>query len=390
MIMKKILIVNNNMKVGGVQKSLYNLLWEIRGRYEVTLCLFSGRGAYLEQLPPEVQVIECDSLFRYLGISQGECSGIHKLKRGTLAFFCRIFGRTAVMKLLIASQKMLPEEYDCAIAFLQNGRKKNFYGGVQEFVLRRVKAQRKVAFLHCDYGNCGANHPDNNRLLAEFDRIAACSHGCRRAFEAVLPELASKCRTVRNCHRFDEIQNLAAQEPVCYDADRINLITVARLAHEKGIERAIAAAAKVRDAGLPVTLHLVGSGAMEERLRELTRELEMTEQVVFHGEQPNPYRYMANADLFLLTSYHEAAPMVIEEAISLGLPVLTVRTTSSDEMVTQQDAGWVCENTQAALDACLMDILRDPVGIEQVKTGLRQRSADNQTAAEQFRSLIEG
>ena len=51
--MKKILIVNNNMKVGGVQKSLYNLLWSLEGQYEITLCLFRATGAYLDQLPRE-------------------------------------------------------------------------------------------------------------------------------------------------------------------------------------------------------------------------------------------------------------------------------------------------------------------------------------------------
>ena len=388
--MKKIIIVNNNMKVGGVQKSLYNLLWEIRGQYEVTLCLFSRTGAYLENLPPEIKVTECGSLFRYLGISQGECQGFHKLKRGALAMLCRVFGRPAVMKLLLASQKTLAEEYDCAIAFLQNGRMQNFYGGVQDFVLRRVNAKRKVAFLHCDYRNCGADEDSNNRLLAEFDRIAACSDGCRRAFEEVLPEMAEKCRTVRNCHRFDEIRALAAHEPVVYDKGQIHVITVARLAHEKGIERAISATAKACEAGASMMLHIVGSGAMEQQLRELTRELGLTERVIFHGEQANPYRYMVNADLFLLTSYHEAAPMVIEEAVSLGLPVLTVQTTSSYEMVTQRRCGWVCENDQAALDTALQRVLGDGQALIQMKNGLRSQSMDNTIAAEQFRGLIEG
>lgn len=38
--MERILIVNNNMHIGGVQKSLLNLLTDIHGRYDVTLLLF--------------------------------------------------------------------------------------------------------------------------------------------------------------------------------------------------------------------------------------------------------------------------------------------------------------------------------------------------------------
>lgn len=70
--MKKIIIVNNNMKVGGVQKSLYNLLWGVSEEYDITLYLFSKSGEYIDHLPPNVQVQTCTSLFRFLGISQAE------------------------------------------------------------------------------------------------------------------------------------------------------------------------------------------------------------------------------------------------------------------------------------------------------------------------------
>ena len=46
--MKKILIVNNNLHIGGVQKALINLLWQLRGQYDVTLLLFHKGGKYLE------------------------------------------------------------------------------------------------------------------------------------------------------------------------------------------------------------------------------------------------------------------------------------------------------------------------------------------------------
>ena len=45
--MKKILIVNNNMKIGGVQKSLCNLLWSVADQYDITLYLFAPIGAYM-------------------------------------------------------------------------------------------------------------------------------------------------------------------------------------------------------------------------------------------------------------------------------------------------------------------------------------------------------
>lgn len=386
--MKKILIVNNNMKVGGVQKSLYNLLWTMDGRYDVTLFLFRNVGVYAGSLPTGVKVVECSSLFRLLGVSQSECVGVDRLKRGLLVAVSRLLGRPMAMRIVLASQKILPDSYDCAISFLHNGNVKNFYGGTQEFVLHRVRAKKKVAFLHCDYGHCGANHRSNNKLLAQFDAIAACSDGCRRAFEKVLPELKQKTVTVRNCHRIRQICTMAEEDPVVYDDSFVNVVIVSRLAHEKGIERAIEAAAVAAEGNVPVALHIIGDGPMREQLQLLARERSIAQRVSFYGEQSNPYRYMKNADLLLMTSYHEAAPMVIEEARCLGLPVLTVRTTSSEEMVTQRECGWVCENDQQSINTALIAVSRNKETIEEKKRLLRSAPMDNKEASRQFMEMI--
>lgn len=387
--MKKIIIVNNNMQVGGVQKALYNLLWTIHDQYEVTLYLFSGTGKYMENLPPDVKVETCDSLFRYLGVSQGECRGADRVKRGVLAAITKAFGRDAVMKILLASQKRLPEHYDCAISYLHNGRASNFYGGVADFVLHKIDADRKAAFLHCDYRSSGSNYAGNNRTLTVFDVIAACSDGCRLAFESVLPELREKTVTVRNCHRFEEIRSLSEENPVRYDSGEPNVLMVARLAHEKGIARAMEACAHCRDKGMPFVLQIVGSGPMEAALRERAGELDIEDRVVFHGEQSNPYRFMKHADLLLVTSFHEAAPMVIEEARCVGLPVLTVETTSSDEMVRRNGCGWICENDQSAMNGCLLAVLSDMPALEQLQKALRNTDMDNRAAIAQFTHMIE-
>lgn len=388
--MKKLIIVNNNMHVGGVQKSLCNLLWAIHDRYEVTLYLFNCRGPYMDHIPADVKVRKCGGLFRFLGVSQSQCAGLDRLKRGFLVLLCRIFGRRAVLRSLLALERDVEGEYDCAIAFLHNGNWRNFYGGVQDFVLDKVKASRKIAFLHCDYGNCGADHPANNRLIARFDRIAACSDGCRKAFTDVLPQLADRTVTVRNFHCHEQIRALAEQEPVAYDKDNKNVVMVSRLSHEKGIQRAITAVARAIGQGIPATLHIVGGGPMKDFLEKTAAEQGIEERVRFYGEQANPYRYMKNADLLLMSSFHEAAPMVIDEALCLDLPVLTVRTTSSEEMVKLRHGGWVCENSTEELTRELLRVLSDTEELADVRNGLRGCYENNDTAMEQFAELIEG
>ena len=66
------------------------------------------------------------------------------------------------------------------------------------------------------------------------------------------------------------------------------------------------------------------------------------------GEKVNPYAYMKNADYLLVPSYHEAAPLVFDEAKCLGLKIITTDTVSAKELV-GTDYGIVCENEDSAL-----------------------------------------
>ncbi len=386
--MKELLIVNNNMKVGGVQKSLCNLLWSLDPtEYHVTLLLFSKTGAYLDELPDTVDVIEETGPFRLFGKSQGEYKGMDAVKRTCLALICRFFGRDTAVRLMRKRQPTRGR-YDCAVSFLNNGPKEVLYGGAQDFVLYCTEADRKVLFLHSDYDRSGSHYPANDRAVAQFDTIAACSEGCRRAFVAALPDLADRCVAVRNCHRYDAIRALASDGEVRYRQDALHAVTVARMTPRKGIDRAIRAVATARKAGHPIVLHIVGDGPMRGSLQQLAEDLAVTDWVIFHGEMSNPYPYIKQADLMLLTSYHEAAPMVIEEARCLGVPVLSAEIISTKEMVTEAQAGWVCDNDQTAIDETLCRVLADRDGLMAVKQRLLTTPMDNRVALEQFSTAV--
>lgn len=390
--MKKILIVNNNMKIGGVQKSLYNLLWSIDtvNEYDVTLLLFSKIGDYVENLPENIKIKQCKGFFRYLGKGQGEHKKNLKdfLIRGFFAALSRFVGRAVALRFLLFFEPMLEGEYDCAISFLHNGHKNDFYGGTQDYVLNRVNSKKKVAFIHGDYINCGACHGANNRMLGKFDLIAACSDGCRNVLTQAIPELCSKCITVRNFNRFDEIKYLSDVDPVEYDSSCKNVIMVARLSRTKGIDRAINALAFCTKKGIKVNLHIVGGGTMLGELKALVEGEQIEDCVFFHGEQINPYRYMKNADLLLISSYHEAAPMVIDEARCLSIPVLSTKTTSTDEMITDEGCGWVCENSQQSLNEELYRVLSEKEKLFNLKKKLSEIDADNLKSTQQFKEMI--
>lgn len=388
---KSIIIVNNNLEIGGVQKALVSLLGEISDIYDVSLLLFSATGDYINEIPDNVKIIKCNSFYKHLGVSQGQCTSKKDyLIRGILAFITKKIGRDFTLKLLSLSQRKLAKKYDCAISFLHNGNKKSFYGGCNEFVLNKINADIKVGFLHCDYSSCGANYKQNNRNYYRFDKIAACSEGCRTSFVNCLPKLAERTVVVHNCHDFEGIKKISLEEEISFAAKKINVLSVARLTREKGIERGIFAVNEVIKKGANIVYHVIGDGIERQNLKNLCRELDIEENVVFYGNQINPYKYMAKADLLLLSSYHEAAPLVIDEARSLSLPVLTTATTSSEDMVEKTDCGWICDNSQEGLNQKLAEIVLNSKLLKSKKLELQNTKATNETAKKEFCSLMEG
>lgn len=387
---KKVIIVNNNMNIGGVQKALVDFTKEIADKYDCTLYLFSKRGDYLDLLPKTIRIVESISLYRTLGLSYAESkyNCFWFVVRQIVALIFKLIGRYYGMRIINASQKKLKSEYDIAIAFFQNSGNNSFYGGCNDFVLNKINAEQKITFLHCDYRACGSHTPYNDRQYYMFDKIVACSEGCRNAFIEVLPALADKTFVVKNCHDYKFIQQ-SANTCKKYDSNKINIITVARMSMEKGIDRAIIAMKYVKEQGYDVCYHLVGGGPELNKLKKMVNLLGLSKEVIFYGNQSNPYPFIKGADLMLIPSYHEAAPLVVDEARCLGVPILSTKTTSSYDMIIETKSGWVCENSQEAINIALCSLLKQSEMIFEYKKMLLSSEFNNVDAITSFTKVVE-
>ncbi len=387
--MKKILIVNNNMHMGGVQKALVSLLWNIQDSYEVTLLLFYPKGECLKDIPPKVKVIPAESAYRCLGITKDDaCGGWNRLCRSFYAALTRLTGRKNAIKLMSMGQKQLGP-YDVAISYLHDSGEKVFYGGCNDFVLNHVSAKKKVTFLHCDYQLCGANHPENAKKYARFDGIAACSQGCADSFLQANPALREKVRVVNNCHRFSQIREAAEAAPVSLRPDRINVVTVARLGKEKGVQRALRVLTHLGPLKDKLQYYIIGDGIEKPTLLRIIEEEGLSQCVTMCGMLSNPYGYIKAADFLLIPSYNEAAPLVIGEAASLGTPVLSTRTSSAKEMITDAGIGWVCENSEEGIAKAVKELLTEPDSLAQMRNNLAQIALSNHRALAQFAEMLE-
>lgn len=99
------------------------------------------------------------------------------------------------------------------------------------------------------------------------------------------------------------------------------IVGVGRLVKLKGFDLLIRAFAQVPEQ-LGARLVIVGDGKERPALEELVGDLGLSERVALLGFQENPWKYMARADMFVLSSLTEGFPNVLGEALALGVPVL--------------------------------------------------------------------
>ena len=74
--------------------------------------------------------------------------------------------------------------------------------------------------------------------------------------------------------------------------------------------------------GTTLSLDIYGDGSYRKELERLASSLDLTEQVRFQGFRPDVREYLPGYRMYVHTSYSEALPMAIIEAMAAGLPIV--------------------------------------------------------------------
>ncbi|HFJ9471299.1 glycosyltransferase [Bacillus paranthracis] len=118
-----------------------------------------------------------------------------------------------------------------------------------------------------------------------------------------------------------------AQEPVedwILEIDKKLLLAVGRLTDAKDYPTMLMAFKKsLENTSASSHLLIVGEGELREEVESCIKELGLHNNVSLVGFRSNPYKYMKQADAFILTSKWEGLPTVLIEAMSLGCPIIS-------------------------------------------------------------------
>jgi colanic acid/amylovoran biosynthesis glycosyltransferase len=156
----------------------------------------------------------------------------------------------------------------------------------------------------------------------------------------------------------------------------LRILTVGRLEREKGHGILLEALAALVSHGLDVELRVVGDGSQRRRLTERVAELEIDSRVAFVGKagQDRIQEHYADADLFCLPSLGEGVPVVLMEAMAMGVPVIATRVGGVPELVEHGVSGLLAPPADpVALAEAIATLAEDPEARERMGTAGRRR-----------------
>lgn len=385
--MKNILFVVDERRMGGVSILLEDILNRLDySKLNVDVLVLHNNGTRLNNLPKSVNVIYGTKYFSAVDYTIGE---VLKSKNISLIFNkirLVLSMKTGLIKYRIKKErrKILKKYYDTEIAFKD---------GFTALFVGLGDCKNKIHWLHYNYSiaNCNAKYDKLFRnVLPKFNKIVAVSKGVMDDFNDIY-HLENITCVINNFVDVEKIKKLASAKDKRNDK-KLKFISVGRLHYMKGYDRLIDVVSMLNKDKLlnNVEFKIYGDGPMKDILLKkiLDNNLEFCFKLM--GYTDNPYQYINNSDMFILSSVYEPFGLVIVEAMTLKVPVLATTNSATSELIKNDYNGLIVDNSIDGLYKGLKNIITNKALITKYKDNLLNYdyNKENEKILEQLYELF--
>lgn len=302
--MKKILIVISSLKNGGAERVASNLTLNLPKDWEADILLNDDKCV---EYPYRGRILS-------LGLD-GEND------MASMAFHFKLLWR----RIIKLRQLKKTGEYDACISFMDSANVANILSGNKytKVIISVHININKVSDAQLQYKYIVS--PLIRLLYNRADKLVAVSSEMRKELIEKFKLLSNKVVTIENGCDISALKQ-HADEPWDYD-DGIKgkrlIVTAGRLSEQKGQWHLIRAFSRVIEKEKDAVLLILGTGPLENYLKQVSGKLGIQDKVIFKGFVQNPHKYIAKADVFVLSSLYEGYGNVVAEAVCLGVPCIT-------------------------------------------------------------------
>ena len=346
---KKIFFLLHSMNVGGVEKAMLGLLSVLPlNQYEVHLGLLHKKGGFLNDIPTQVSVHEIPCYDKYWelindpplqNIKQMVSQG-HFLD-ALIHFFLYVHfkltsNRYWFYRYIMKSEPKFPMAFDLAVSFAGPSQMMDYY------ICQQVDAKIKCGWIHFDVSKFGIDEGMTRQLYKQYKRIFIVSETAKNIFDSIFPEFQENTVVFHNVVSPSQIVTLARDGSTFDDGfTGKRILTVGRIAQEKGQRTAIQALKLLSDKYSHLRWYFIGGGSDMVNCQDEAKKLGIAEQVVFLGANTNPYAYMRDCDIYVQPSRHEGFCITLAEALCFGNPIVATDFTGAQEQLKERENGFV-------------------------------------------------
>lgn len=332
----RIFINMHYMELGGAERALLGLLNALdTNKVDVDLFLNQHTGEFMSLIPEKInllperrgynaierpvkEIIKEGQLFialgRYLGRKRyNRYHATLSDQDKWLDSSCFHYAMDGVEPFLTSLKRL--GEYDLAISFLHP----------HNIVLNKVKAKKKIAWIHTDYSTIHVNTEMELPVWGGFDYIASISPDCSRSFLTKFPSLEKKIIQIENILSPEFVRQQAELDDVSRDMPHgyLNLLSVGRYHHAKNYDNVPDIARRIVEMGHEnLRWYIIGFGMGEDYLLKKIADAGMQDHVILLGKRQNPYPYIKACDIYVQPSRYEGKSVTVREAQVLCKPVI--------------------------------------------------------------------
>lgn len=319
--MKKIFIASYSLDYGGIETALITLLKYLSKDYEITLALERKQGAFLNDVPNNVDIITYNA-------ANDKNVFIRKIKNFIIQ---RKF------------KKEYKNNFDFSACFATYSFPCSF--------MARTASKNSALWVHNDYMNFYNNNIMqykkffNDLHVDEYRNIVFVSDLDRKIFNAEFPEYSKKAITCHNLINYEQILEKANEKVNDFKKKDVpTFINIGRHDEkQKKISRIINATRRLNKEGYKFRVIFVGKGSETKKYMNQCKDIKNIE---FLGAKKNPYPYLKQSDCLLLASQFEGYPVVYVESYILNKPIVTTNVSDAKKDIEEKHRGIVCENSE--------------------------------------------
>lgn len=346
---KKVLFILYSMHVGGVEKSLINLLATLSVKeYDIHIGLVRLEGDYMPFLPSNVTIHAINDISEHWNeLKDPPLNSVRsymlscQFSKAIMAFLiylkCKLRGSFFWWTdFVLGDSKGIAEDFDLAVAYAGPSSDIDYY------ICNKVQAKKKIGWIHFDISKFGIDSEMVRRLYGQYERIFVVSETAKIIFNQTFPQYKDKTEVFHNIVSPSQIKTLATSgESFQDDYKGVRILTVGRISQEKGQLVAIQALKSLKDKSYHIRWYFIGQGSDLEHCKNEVDRLGLSEDVSFLGTKTNPYAYMRDCDIYMQPSRHEGFCITLAEALCFENPIVATDFTGAREQLQERENGFV-------------------------------------------------